>query len=84
MYVVTNVCKKKMVLKLFKCFFSCKPILRFVSMRLASAYTNALSCKKSKKATQFRFFSEVDSKDWVQKKCGLAFLYLLIESPVII
>ena len=53
-------------------------------MRLASAYTNALSCKKSKKATQFRFFSEVDSKDWVQKKCRLAFLYLLIESPVII
>ena len=53
-------------------------------MRLASAHTNALSCKKSKKATQFRFFNEVDSKDWVQKKCGLAFLYLLIESPVII
>ena len=76
--------KKRWFSNFLNVFFSCKPILRFVSMRLASAYTNALSCKKSKKATQFRFFSEVDSKDWVQKKCGLAFLYLLIESPVII
>ena len=78
--------KKKMVLKLFKCFFLVSLSNALFSMRLASAYTNALSCnyKKSKKATQFRFFSEVDLKDWVQKKCGLAFLYLLIESPVII
>ena len=76
--------KRKMVLKLFKCFFLVSLSNALFSMRLASAYTYALSCKKSKKATQFRFFSEVDSKDWVQKKCGLAFLYLLIESPVMI
>ena len=43
MYVVTNVCKKKkMVLKLFKCFFHVSLSNALFSMRLASAYANAL------------------------------------------
>ena len=65
--------KKKMVLKLFKCFFLVSLSNALFSMRLVSAYTYALSCKKSKKATQFRFFSEVDLKDWVQKKVRIGF-----------
>ena len=51
------------VLKLFKCFFRVNLSNALFSMRLASAYTNALYCEKSKKAAQFGFFSEVDSKD---------------------
>ena len=51
------------------------------STRLASAYTSTFYYKRSQKVTQFGFFSDVDSKDWIKKKVQIGF-FLLLKSPV--
>ena len=87
MYVVTNTCKKKNYSShtFFVSFFHVSPSYALFSTRLASAYTSTFYYKRFQKVTQFGFFSDVDSKDWVKKECGLAFfcmfsLSLLLKS----
>ena len=66
--------------KISLCLLDVRLFNALFSTRLASTYTNTFYCKKFSKATKVVFFSDVDWKDWVKKKKGLAFLHFLIKS----
>ena len=74
MYVVTNTCKKNdSSHTFFVSFFHVSLSNTLFSTRLASAYTSTFYYKRFQKVTQFGFFRDVDSKDWVKKSADWLF-----------